>query len=382
MLVVFTLVAAALFWTTGIAHAIKQIEYHMYRDSNGDSTIYLGDYYSKGKIEKAMESYKLEKVVLERLARGFVDGDKISDTAMIFEITHENRQRSKQWFYFSSGRLPEHQGEIAIPEMRYRNTINLEDVIYLSVYTPQGHVLNTLPFKVVGIMKMAPMKGLGAFLIKKEEMDVLLNSSDIYNTITVYNNFSEDGFGKADVESSLDRLISNIYDKLHENGIATGEPWCFDIVDFINRNRSFVSIFNGINMLASLLIFPIAGAVIAISIRMLAIRRTVEFATYMALGYRNFKIVRNFVMEVFILALLGYFLGITIGALSGIVIEYIRVYLVFQDYMNGPVMLRHNLLDYLYILSFILLLTAAWSVPVTNRIVSKAPIRILREQAY
>ncbi len=87
-------------------------------------------------------------------------------------------------------------------------------------------------------------------------------------------------------------------------------------------------------------------------------------------------------LVVLILALAGYLIGVFIGALSGSIIENMRIYLVFQDYMNGPVMFIHSFWDFLYILLFILLLTAVWSIPVINRIVSKAPARVFREQSY
>lgn len=387
MLIVFVLISTALFWTTGISNSVKRIEYHMYRDSDGDATIYLwGGYwgfYSGDDIRKALEPYKLEKIVLERSAWGsYIDNEKLSTQSAVFELTPDNRIRSKDWFYLTSGRLPESSDEAAVPEARYRGMIKTGDEIYLSVYTPKGRILNTLPFKVVGILKMEPIKGFGAILVTKDAMDILLDSKDIYNTITIYNNFPEDGFGKRETENSLNLLVSNVYTALHANNIKTDRAWTFDIVDFINKNKSFVTIFQGINILAILMIFPIAGAVIAITIRMLAIKRTSEFATYMALGFRNMKIIRNFVMEVLILAVAGYILGVFIGALSGRIMEYMKVYLVFQDYMNGPVMLLHTIWDYLYILLFILLLTAVWSVPVINRIVSKAPARVFREQSF
>ncbi len=388
MLVIFVLISGALFWTTGISNSVKRIEYHMYRDSDGDATIYLWGgfwgFYPGDRIKKALEPYKLEKTVLERCAWGsYIDNDKISAQANVFELTPENRIRSKAWYYLISGRLPETSGEAAVPEARYRGIIKTGDEIYLSVYTPKDRVLNTLPFKVVGILKMEPLKGFDSILVTKGDMDTLLDSTNIYNTVTIYNNFPEDGFGKPGIEKNLNLLVSNIYINLHINDIMTdNNPWVFDLVDFINKNKSFVAIFQGINILAVILIFPIAGAVIAITIRMLAIKRTAELATYMALGFRNFKIVRNFILEVLILALAGYLIGVFIGALSGSIIENMRIYLVFQDYMNGPVMFIHSFWDFLYILLFILLLTAVWSIPVINRIVSKAPARVFREQSY
>lgn len=388
MFVIFVLISAALYWTTGIANAVQKIEYHMYRDSDGDATLYLWGnwwgFYEGGKILKALGGLKMENVVLERSAWGsYVDNDRISAQGNVFELTPENRARAKDWYYLSSGRLPEAPGEAAVPEARYRGFIKTGDEIYLSVYTPKDRVLNTLPFKVVGVLKMEPIKGFDSILVTKEDMDSLLDSKDIYNTVTIYDYFRQESLGKPAMENSLNALVSNVYINLHMNNIMTdSHPWCFDIVDFINMNKSFVTIFQGINILAVLLLFPIAGAVIAITIRMLAIKRTAEFATYMALGFRNFKIIRNFVLEVIILAVAGYAAGIFIGAVSAGILQNMRVYLVFQDYMHGPIMLMHTVWDFLYILVFILVLTAVWSVPVIRSIISKAPARVMREQSF
>ena len=97
MFVIFVLISAALYWTTGIANAVQKIEYHMYRDSDGDATLYLWGnwwgFYEGGKILKALGGLKMENVVLERSAWGsYVDNDRTSAQGNVFELTPKTGQ--------------------------------------------------------------------------------------------------------------------------------------------------------------------------------------------------------------------------------------------------------------------------------------------------
>jgi ABC-type lipoprotein release transport system permease subunit len=378
MLVLFTLTTVALFWSMGISRSISLIQYHMFRDSKGDITFYLNKFHQKSSLDEVFKPYQLEKVVYERQISGFVDNEKISDSANIFELTPENRVRLKKWFYLSEGRLPSAADEVVVPEIIYRKTIKVGDALYLSAYTPREKILNTLHYRVVGIMKMAGLKGMSSFLITEDSMNQLINDSNSYNAVTIYDFVTENRLMEQEMKNKIESLATNILKDFKKKEFQS--HWQESIIMFKSNNKFIDQIFSGINILAILLFFPLIGAILAVTIRMLAIKRTGEFATYIALGFRSFKIIKYFVWEIIMIALAGYGLGIILGILSKIIVEYNRIYINFSNFVSGPIMIHLYFIDYFYILLFMLALIIVWTVPIIKGIVSRVPARILRGQ--
>lgn len=364
LIVIFAAAAFVLFWSCGFCNFVISLINDINRDSYGDIT-FITDYVETDKVKDLLRFPEIEKVVCEREISALFDNPENSTMSVMVELTPENRKRLLKYICPIEGRLPEKPDEIMITDFKQKGVYKIGDMMFATVTTPDK-IINAMQYKVVGIAKSTGAKAIGyGFMVSRESMDMLLNSSDQVNLVYL---FLKKEFR---TEWSIRNLHTNIANNFSAHHIQVKNTWT--IIEQKVKMSIFSQTMNGIKIIVLCIMFPLIGTVIAAAVWIYSFKRRKEIWTYISLGMKDSTITLTYTLEYWIVTAIGIVLGGSLGYVSSYVAKAANVWLTFSYSVTSQLYAQFGIVDALFMSIFFLVTVFIWIQIPLRRIFKAVP---------
>jgi ABC-type lipoprotein release transport system permease subunit len=364
LLVIFATATFVLFWSFGFCNFVIAVIDDFSRDSYGDIA-FLIDYVEADKARKLLQFPEIEKVVCEREVTALFDNPANSTLSMLVELTPENKGRLYRYIRPVAGRLPERPDEIMITDFKQKGVYRIGDRLFATVTTPDK-VINALEYQVVGVSKTTAFKAFGyGFMVTRESMDLLLNSSRQINLVYLF--LKKEYQTKPQIESLRKKIVGCF----SVNHIPVKDSWTT-----LERNEK-MSIFSltvqGVRLIALCIMFPLIGAVIAAAVWIYSFKRRKEIWTYVSLGMKDQKIMETITFEYWIITAIGVILGIALGYASSWLADAANIWLTFSYTVTSPLRAQFGITEALVVSLFLFATVFLWIQIPLRKIIKAVP---------
>lgn len=357
LIIIFMVSTFVIYWIFGFSNSFSSSVQEESRVQIGDIS-FTTDFQRKDKVNEIIKDMNFYKIDFESSLSAIMNAEKENSMYRFDELSKDRLEYLKK-VKLTDGRLPENPYEIVISDFHEKPDVKVGEMVFLSTFTPDK-VINTVKYTISGIGSVGHHN-----LITTDGIKIILDSDLYANKIKVYIN------EELTEQKELEAIQEKLRKKFEENGIKIEEK--INIYQELESQKFMILIFSGVKIVLLSILFPLIGTVIAALVWIHAYKRRKELWTYVAIGFKDKKILNMIILEYLLIAVIGVSLGILLGGITSFIAENTGKRLSIGFIMSLLLVAKIGLLDILMIVVFYILNIFIWARIPLLKIIKEKP---------